>query len=457
LFVAENKTALTLAYKLMAREHTALPHFRNAMVKCIKNAGTQIVSAPESAAKPSALVHKVQEVKTKYANLIDTCFNQDRTFHKALKKALVYFVNHDSRFAKYLSLHLDELLRKETKVADDADITAAIMSTMSIFRLLQDKDIFEDYYKQHLAHRLLTSTSVSSEAEELVLSKLQAECGHQFTSRLSGMFKDMEMSTQMGQGFKWHLEKENSLIMDVKVTVLTTGYWPLPRVTPCVLPSAATLITEQFLAFYTNLHTGRKLHWQSNLGTAELRCQFGSTRKELLVSTYQMCILNLFNEKQTYTLAEIKEATKIPDTDLIRHILSLAHPRVRVLVKSPNTKTVEDSHTFSWNHEYKSNRHRVKIPLLQSAKSSVDKNANPNAVPTGVLHKRQIQVDATIVRIMKAAKTLAHNKLVADVISSMSQVFAVEPAFIKRRIEHLMKGEFLQRDVENRRTYHYVA
>lgn len=42
-----------------------------------------------------------------------------------------------------------------------------------LFRFLQDKDVFERYYKQHLAKRLLFNRSVSDDAERSMLSKLK--------------------------------------------------------------------------------------------------------------------------------------------------------------------------------------------------------------------------------------------------------------------------------------------
>ena len=71
--------------------------------------------------------------------------------------------------------------------------------------LSQEKDAFEEYYKRHLARRLLNQKSASDDSEKmmirwkkqswrhgfqsLVFSKLKSECGCQFTSKLEGMFK----------------------------------------------------------------------------------------------------------------------------------------------------------------------------------------------------------------------------------------------------------------------------
>jgi hypothetical protein len=42
-----------------------------------------------------------------------------------------------------------------------------------LFRYLQEKDVFEKYYKQHLAKRLLGGRSVSDDVERSMIAKLK--------------------------------------------------------------------------------------------------------------------------------------------------------------------------------------------------------------------------------------------------------------------------------------------
>jgi cullin 3 len=162
---------------------------------------------------------------------------------------------------------------------------------ISIFRYLQDKDVFEDFYKQHLAGRLL-SGPVTDDVEKSMIAKLKAECGHQFTSRLEGMFRDMDLSKAAMRGFKDHEAKAGGSVAgapELSVTVLTTGFWPIPTIPDCNLPRVASIETDKFTNFYTHLHSGRRLAWQTSLGTAELRCKFAEGKvHELLVHTYQV-------------------------------------------------------------------------------------------------------------------------------------------------------------------------
>lgn len=67
----------------------------------------------------------------------------------------------------------------------------------------------------------------------------------------------------------------------------------------------------------------------------------GGYRKHILsVSTYQMCILMLFNKKDTFTFEEMKQETDIAEKDLVRSLqsLSLGKPTQRILLKNPKNK-----------------------------------------------------------------------------------------------------------------------
>lgn len=91
-------------------------------------------------------------------------------------------------------------------------------------------------------------------------------------------------------------------LVDINVTVLTTGFWPAQNVTPCRLPVRISNCAERFKAFYLHQHSGRRLTWQTNRGHADIRALFGTAKHELNVTTYQMCILMLFNTSDRMTL-----------------------------------------------------------------------------------------------------------------------------------------------------------
>ena len=65
-----------------------------------------------------------------------------------------------------------------------------------------------------------------------------AECGGGFTSKLEGMFKDMELSKDIVLAFKQHQQYlDSSGGIDLTVNILTMGYWPTYPPCEVLLPS----------------------------------------------------------------------------------------------------------------------------------------------------------------------------------------------------------------------------
>lgn len=68
---------------------------------------------------------------------------------------------------------------------------------------------------------------------------------------------------------------------------------------------------------------------------------FATKRHELNVSTYQMCVLLLFNEAERLSYGEILEATQIAAAELKRNLQSLACVKVRPRPKALNPEALQ--------------------------------------------------------------------------------------------------------------------
>ena len=64
--------------------------------------------------------------------------------------------------------------------------------------------------------------------------------------------------------------------------------------TTCVFPPALTGAVTHFERFYHSRHSGRRLTWQSNHGTADVKVAFKARKHELNMSTHCLVVLLLF-------------------------------------------------------------------------------------------------------------------------------------------------------------------
>jgi len=213
---------------------------------------------------------------------------------------------------------------------------------------------------------------------------------------------------------------------------------------------------KQYEEYYTQTHSGHRLTWHTGLGSGQVLCKFRNGPKDLQVHTYQMCILYLYNRADTFTYQDIVQLTQIPEKELQRHLLSLAHPKVKILKKEPLTKACALTDKFTYNEEYSSKQFRIKVRTL-ALQGEANDGPTEGSISEAVLEARKNRVEAAIVRIMKARQRLEHNNLVAEVVKQLSTRFPADPSFIKKRIESLIEREYLQRDENDRKVYQYLA
>lgn len=441
---------LTQMYQLFSRvkggQQILLQHWS----EYIKTFGTTIVINPE---KDKDMVQDLLDFKDRVDHVIEVCFQRNEKFINLMKESFETFINkRPNKPAELIAKHVDSKLRAGNKEATDEELERILDKVMIIFRFIHGKDVFEAFYKKDLAKRLLVGKSASVDAEKSMLSKLKHECGAAFTSKLEGMFKDMELSKDIMVQFKQYMQNQSDPgSIDLTVNILTMGYWPTYTPMEVHLTPEMIKLQEVFKTFYLGKHSGRKLQWQTTLGHAVLKAEFKEGKKEFQVSLFQTLVLLMFNEGDGFSFEEIKMATGIEDSELRRTLQSLACGKARVLVKSPKGKEVEDGDTFMFNGEFKHKLFRIKINQIQM-KETVEEQVSTTE---RVFQDRQYQIDAAIVRIMKMRKTLGHNLLVSELYNQLK--FPVKPGDLKKRIESLIDRDYMERDKDNPNQYHYVA
>merc|ERR1712045_64884 len=101
-------------------------------------------------------------------------------------------------------------------------------------------------------------------------------------------------------------------------------------------------------------------------------------RHIVCTSTFQMCVLLLFNLRDKLTYEEIKEETSIPDRELTRALQPLAMGKAnqRILVKTPKSKEIQPEHVFQVNEAFTSNLYRVKIQQASARQGETEPERN---------------------------------------------------------------------------------
>lgn len=411
------------------------------------------------------LIKQIIEFRYRMIDLLNKSLDKEQTVELAIKNSFESFINENDKTAKSLVNYLDDQFKKDFKNNTEVEISDKVDKIIQIFRYLQDKDIFESFYKNSFAKRLLEQRRVLEEAEKEVIKKLKEECGFLFTQRLEVMFKDIKMSEQRMHDFK-KIQSYQLLSVDLNVKVLTTGHWPnesrdptsmnqsLQKIEVIQIPQQIKQCMSMFKQYYMSKFSGRQLHWKLNQGYAEIRAKIGSNGKryEMSVSTYQMCILMLFNDKQKVTYHELLQTMQISDQDLKSQIIPLC--QFKILTKNPQGKEFKMEDQFRVNFAYQNNMIKIKVPVMVS---KAQKTAESVDLSNKVDEDRKHVIDATIVKVLKSRKRIDHNTLIAEATKILSNKFQPDPQQIKKRIEGLIERDYMERDKDDRRFYKYMA
>lgn len=168
------------------------------------------------------------EVHRKYNDLVQTAFSGEPGFVASLDKACGEFVNRNavcknssSKSPELLARFCDSLLKKSAKNPEENELEdvlnsivsersgtfkahfyKAVVFQMTVFKYVEDKDVFQKFYSRMLAKRLVNGTSASDDAEGSMISKLKEACGFEYTSKLQRMLTDMSLSKELNDQFK---------------------------------------------------------------------------------------------------------------------------------------------------------------------------------------------------------------------------------------------------------------
>ncbi|KAG9246588.1 Cullin [Calycina marina] len=426
-------------------------------------------------------VDLVLQLKDKFDKIWKECFSEDLVLQTALTNSFSDFINLFPRCSEFVSLFVDDNLKKGIKGKTEAEIDHILDKATTLVRYIQDKDMFERYYKKHLARRLLHSKSESTDVEKQMIARMKQEMGSAFTNKLEGMFKDISMSLELTTdygGYISNLGDVDSHNIALGINVLNTNYWPMESVNhtvdACQWPPEIKKLQDSFKTFYLKTRNGRALTWLGYLGSADIKCSFPKIpgkegilarprHHEINVPTHAMVILLLFNDlalDEYITFEEIQQRTNIPADVLVRILATLAViPKAKVLNKVPANKELpKPGDKFCFNASFTSKSIKIKAPVIGGATNKVEADEERRETEDRNDEHRASVIDTVLVRIMKARKMYSHQQLVVEVIAQLSARFPPNISMMKRRIESLIEREYLER-VENADvpTYKYLA
>ncbi|TPX08445.1 uncharacterized protein E0L32_010062 [Thyridium curvatum] len=442
-------------YNLLQRIPDGLDPLRVKFEAHVRNAGLTAVAkvaADAEKLEPKVYVDALLEIHTQYQGLVKRAFNDEPEFTRSLDNACREFVNRNevckagsNKSPELLAKYTDVLLKKSGTGVEEQELEATLTQIMTVFKYIEDKDVFQKFYSRMLARRLVHTSTSSDDAETSMISKLKEACGFEYTNKLQRMFQDMQISKDLNDGFKDHLKQslEDSHTLDSQYSVLGTGFWPLSAPTTTFNPPPEIHADcERFTRYYKNKHEGRKLTWLWQLCKGEVKTSYTRSSKTpytFQVSAYQMAILLLFNDQDQHTYEDIASATQLNSESLDPSLGIII--KAKVLTMSPEGDKVGPGKTFKLNYDFKNKKIRVNLNVgMKSEQRQEEAETNKT-----IEEDRKLLLQSAIVRIMKARKKMKHSQLVSETIAQIKGRFLPKVSDIKKCIEILLDKEYLER------------
>ena len=411
--------------------------------------------------KTSELVKKYENMKKNYNEFI----NEVIYFYKKYNEIIFNHLENNNKYQIILSKGINKLFDTEMnnkpaciylvlyinsiilnkKITEELRLES-INNAFELFKSINDKDIFVEFYQNYLSNRLLSSKNVDIDLEKNVICLIKIECGSSCTNKIEKMINDFMLISENELSYKNYLEENNiDIPCDFNIRMLTYGSWPTFRMDPIIIPKQIIESIRLFDKYYKDKNSSHKLIWIHQVDDIYIERIFNKSKHTINCNVYQAIILLLFNDSKTINYNRIFENTKI-DKNIFNKILhSLTCSKYKLLNKSEDTNTISNTELFSVNEKFKekSIRFKLQCPSLETTpkkeKIEIDRN---------------VILDASIVRIMKSRNLLKHSDLVLEVISQI-HMFTPNPKDIKKRIECLIERDYLER-YENT-SYKYIS
>ncbi|XP_063694698.1 cullin-1-like [Bolinopsis microptera] len=463
-------------YELVYRLEGGLKHLKQLLEDHILRVGLKAVQSCQESKEsvdPKSYVQALLDVHRKYNDLVNKSFDKNSLFVQALDKACTGFINKNcvseaanntGKSPELLAKYCNLLLKKSSRInPEEEELECILNDVMVIFKYITEKDVFQKFYRNLLASRLVNDTSVSHDLEGSMISKLKQECGFEYTSKLQKMYTDTHTSKDLNDRFQEYCSANpapNDSLQGFSVMVLSDGSWPYSRPSSefNIAPELRT-IHDRFSSFYDKQHSGRKLSWLYSQSKGEVEWSRGKpkTSHRFHCTTFQLSILFQFNHRDSLTFGELQTNTMIDNDKLDQLVKQLVSFNVLALSKQSVDGVTKDTEMqvtdlLQLNLNYSNRKIRVNLALpLKSESKQETEQAHQS-----VKDDRMLVIQACIVRTMKSRKQLKHSLLLAEVMQQLQNFQPSVPA-IKKCIGILIEKDYIERlDGEND-TYQYRA
>ena len=470
MFSNKRYDELKRTYELISLYPKSLDVITNAFQPYIRKRGEEINQNKEVSKDPKKFIPQLISLKKEMDNLVEDCFGNNIKFQDTKNKAFSTFMNKDF-YAKQLSNYTDFCMKSGFKGKSEDEVENILNEIIGLFKCLNSKLVFQIEANKKMSDRLIKGSSVSTNHEKKLISKLKQESGVNYVSKMTQMMSDLDKNKKEIDEYKSTSHRGVPNGIKFNVQVVSQSAWEINKkaMEKIELPKFLSACIDDFENFYYRKHSGQKLMWC--LGLSKIDIQYLCFKnKNISTSTLPQFLILLQLEKyNTLTLSKLSEILGCHINTILTDISGLVfnpsfNPHGQkekgLILGTFNEKTKEfkDTDEISFNKSFTFGRQKFQtLPLLLKKSAAETKETELEEAQITKRYQDNI-LQATITRIMKSriGQKTTHVWLVNEA-SKQIDLFRAQPQQIKENIEKLIEKNIMKRDDKDRTCYNYIA
>ncbi|VDO04941.1 unnamed protein product [Rodentolepis nana] len=517
----EQKDVLRKFYQLLSPTNQCTELIKQFGLQVKSKVNSVLSSIPNDRTAPSYFVNNLLTIRNYFTQFIDQVFDGTSTYRNEMDKAFEQAINcssssvcessvqksvagslsyrsppspvsssstkpsssaritNSARLAQYLNRYMDELLRRPEQHPIDEELDDKISASIVLFKYIEEKDLFRQFYQKSLCYRLLFNPTTTLELEESTITKLREVCGYEFISKFHRMHSDVQVALTSNDKFRAYLNDSNiSVPFSHHCTVLTVSAWPInsKALINFNLPPSVADYLAHYEAFFKLEHVGKNLRWVLSACMVESKLHYTDDGRQYIL---QLTALHA----ATFSLFELRDVDQMslgalrlnlfgesvvedPETDeilkkAVKPLVDAGFLKLLTPDGLSPTEEFKDSVIVALNRAYTNRHSKVKFfynpALLLNSAAAPGSKEEVEQVEKQVHEDRKFFLQAAIVRILKARKIIGHAELVKCVMVEASDRFKPPLPLVKRCVEDLIEKGYLERNPNDADQYNYLA
>ena len=382
--------------------------------------------------------------KNNVDSIISISFLNDEKFKSLGKDYLGKAINYKPNYiADYFSRYIDNLLTTEARTHTPAEINAKIDEFMTLFKLIEAKDAFENFFIKKLANRCLYNLTVLKECQTYLIEQLKNECGTFFVTKSEEMIADISNSIELSKTFN---EKNSDAASTIEMNyyVLSNYSWPIDKMIPGFINSYIETHEKSFIDFYRSKNGGKSLTWHLPYSNCEIVFKGKAKSYTIQANGVHAAILLCFTRsKMSNTSKEIAAKTQLDREVVLSFINDIVKKGILIYKK--------DTQTYEYNTDYEGNEDTIVLINLNKEETTIKEKEE---VEERTIEDRKYVIEAYVMKLLKPKKQMKIDELIDGVVNAVK--FPCEREFVLSRIKQLIDNRFISEDENDKQLLKYI-